>query len=405
MQKTLVINSGSSSVKAKVFDQNLELLAQVLLEKIGEKNGRIKFYRPGQVWQKDLSLASHDQAFEALIELLKSEGVVADLASEIALVGHRVVMGGSFYRRATLATPEVLEKLTALSHLAPLHNPPNLLGVKLMQKLVLAPNVLVFDTAFHQSLDERRFLYPLPRYLYEQHLVRKYGMHGISYQYNLHRFRQESKIDRPNLIIFHLGNGSSVCAIKDGQSLDTSMGMTPLAGLMMGTRSGDIDPAVVIFLQRQLGLDYQAVDELLNRQSGLLALTGTTNDMREIEQAIAAGDPAAELAFEMYVDRLVSYYSAYLNELGNQIDGVIFTGGIGKNSRKVLRRFVEKVSISKLVLETKIDLADQSWVKVSTRASQFAIYVSETDEEIEIARQGLEVIGVRQPLIGRSEHE
>ncbi|WP_345775193.1 hypothetical protein [Mycoplasma sp. ATU-Cv-508] len=269
----------------------------------------------------------------------------------------------------------------------------------------LSSERLVFDTAFHQSLDERRFLYPIPRYLFEKHLVRKYGMHGIITSTTCTAFVRRAKLTVRVWLFFTLGNGSSVCAIKDGKSVNTSMGLTPLAGLMMGTRSGDIDPAVAIFLQRQLK------PRLPSSRWFAQPSIWSFGDERIYQWHARDWEghrwgSAQGRARVWNVRRPLSQLLQRLSERTWQPNWRnYFTGGIGKNSLKVLRRFVEKVSVSKLVLETQIDLFGPKWVKVSTRASQFAIYASETDEEIEIARQGLELIGLRQPLIGRQDYE
>ncbi len=389
MQKILILNSGSSSIKIKIFDQKFTMILEALLEKInqGDEIGKMEVKWSDQKYQSDHHFSNHGKALAVFFDFVKKQKIIVDFESEILAIGHRVVMGGIIYKNPTLVTPQVLEELLSITHLAPLHNPASILGIQHMQKLVHKPNVVVFDTGFHQSLDEIKYLYPLPYKIYENHQIRKYGMHGISYEYTLDQFVANHHNAKPNLIIFHLGNGSSMCAIKNGKSFNTSMGLTPLAGLMMGTRCGDIDPAIATFLQRQLKFDIDEVDKLFNNQSGLKGISQKSNDMREIIDAKNEGDQFANLAFNMYVDRLVNFYCQYVNDLDNQLDGIIFTGGIGYNSRDVVEAFVKKVTISSLQLAPNWVNHRRGWEKISHQNSQFTIYISETNEELEIAKQ------------------
>lgn len=394
MQKILILNSGSSSIKIKIFNEKFMMILEALLEKInqGDEIGSMEVKWSNQKYQNQYHFSNHGMALEIFLDFLKSNQIVNDFEKEVLVIGHRVVMGGTIYKNPTLVTPQVLSELAAITHLAPLHNPASILGIKQMQQLVNKPNVVVFDTGFHQSLDETKYLYPLPYELYEKHQIRKYGMHGISYQYTLNQFKQCHDITKPNLIILHLGNGSSMCAIKDGKSFNTSMGLTPLAGLMMGTRCGDIDPAIATFLQRQLYFDIDQVDKIFNNQSGLKGISQKSNDMREIISAKNDGDKFANLAFNIYIDRLVNFYCQYVNDLDNKIDGIIFTGGIGYNSRDVIEAFVQNVAISSLQLAPNWTNNRQGWEKISHQDSQFPIYISETNEEFEIAKQSVNLL-------------
>ncbi len=304
-------------------------------------------------------------------------------------------MGGDQIVKAEIVDDSILQKVDYLSLMAPLHNPANLLGIKKMQELIKSPNVVVCDTAFHSTIEEQKFLYPLPYELYTKDKIRKYGAHGTSCEFNVKKFEKEENIKNPNLIILHLGNGSSVTAIKDGKSANTTMGFTPLAGLMMGTRCGNIDPAVGIFMQRELKMSFDEVENTFNKKSGLLGISKNTSDMRDIVSKMSMGDKNATLAFEMFTDRVANYYSQYLNELDGKIDGLIFTAGIGYNSKDVVDSIISKIKISKLKLQENWKNNRTGWQLISSKDSQFPIFISETNEEIEIAEQSLAAIGRR----------
>lgn len=389
MNKILVLNSGSSSIKVKIFNSDLSLLLEALIERIGQNDEKSIMTVKWQTHQHSdkYLFPTHARALSTFLDFLKNHKIIEDFNKEISAIGHRIVMGGDLYQNPTLVNQTVLKDLNAISHLAPLHNPANILGIKQMQKLVDKPNVIVCDTGFHQSLKATKYLYSLPYEMYQKEKIRKYGMHGISYQYTTKMFSQQTKILKPNLIIFHLGNGCSVSAVKHGQSFNTSMGLTPLAGLMMGTRSGDIDPAIVTFLQRQLKKNVDQIDEILNKKSGLLGISQMTNDMRDIVAAKNNDHELAKLAFNIFIDRLVRFYTEYVNDLENKIDGIIFTGGIGYNSADVVQAFVEQIKISNLKLQKNWTNERKGWQKISDSSSQFNLYISETNEELEIAKQ------------------
>lgn len=391
MQKILVLNSGSSSIKVKIFNQKFVMILDALLERIGQ-DGNMKIAWNNQTHEVKSHFFDHAIALKTFLEFLKSKEIIKDLNQEIIAIGHRVVMGGDVYKNPTLVNEDVLKTLEEISHLAPLHNPANLLGIKQMQALVNKPNVIVCDTGFHQSLDAIKYLYPLPYCLFTDQKIRKYGMHGISYEYTVKQFIKKTKINKPSLIIFHLGNGCSVSAIKDGLSFNTSMGLTPLAGLMMGTRSGDIDPAIGTFLQRQLNIGYEEVDNIFNKDSGLKGISQISNDMREIIALKDKGDKYCTLAFTMFINRLVKFYCEYINDLDNKVDGIIFTGGIGYNSAAVINSFVEKIKISNLKLVKNWTNRYLGWEKISDHQSQFPLYISETNEELEIAQQTMTLL-------------
>ncbi len=397
MQKILVLNSGSSSIKVKIFNEKFTMILDALLERIGQvgQMGIMTVTWSDQKHEAQYKFIDHAIALKTFLDFLKTKQIIKEFDKEVFAIGHRVVMGGQLYKNPTLITDKVLNELKLISHLAPLHNPANILGIEQMQKLVNKPNVIVCDTGFHQSLNEVKYLYPLPYDLFTNEKIRKYGMHGISYEYNVNEFIKQTKINKPSLIVFHLGNGCSVSAIKDGKSINTSMGLTPLAGLMMGTRSGDIDPAISTFLQRQLKINFQDVDSIFNKESGLKGISQKTNDMRELVFLKNNGDRFASLAFFMFIDRLAKFYCEYINDLNNKIDGIIFTGGIGYNSADVINAFVEKIKISKLKLISNWVNHRQGFEKISSSDSQFAIYISETNEELEIAKQTVALLGAK----------
>jgi len=372
MTVVLVLNAGSSSVKWQLVD--------------GQSGASI---RGGLVERLDTDrreAAGHDAAIQDLLAKLRDEPV--------AVIGHRVVHGGSRFDSATLITDEVEQQIDELAALAPLHNPVNLAGIRAARAVFPGiPNVAVFDTAFHRTLPPAATVYALPQELVRQHRIRRYGFHGISYQYV--STRAAELLGRPlselRLIVFHLGNGASACAIAGGRSVDTSMGMTPLAGLVMGTRAGDVDPGVLIALGRA-GLGWDALEELLTRESGLRALAGT-EDMRDIHAAAVAGDPVATAALEVYHHRLRHYLGAYLAQLGGA-DAIVFTGGVGENApatRAAAVAGMEGLGI-RLDDERNRATAGREARTISDSRSRTAVLVVPTDEELEIARQSLAAV-------------
>ncbi|MFK5938607.1 MAG: acetate kinase [Sulfurimonas sp.] len=331
--KIAVINAGSSSLKFKLFDmQTKEVLHSVLVEKIGEVGSEVK---------------THHEALESInIDF-----------SKIDAIGHRVVHGGEKLTTAMLIDENVIKIIDSLIPLAPLHNPANLEGIKVsIEKASLVPNIAVFDTAFHSSMPKEAYMYALPMKMYEQHHIRRYGFHGTSHAYIMKQaaFTLNKEVNKVNLITLHLGNGASVCAIENGKSIDTSMGFTPLEGLVMGSRSGDIDPAIVLYMQRELGLSVDEVDKLLNKQSGLLGICDE-NDVRSI---IAREDEYAKLALDMMIRRIQKYIGSYMALLG-RVDAIVFSGGIGENSEYIRERILNAQmfkDVQSLVIKTDEEL-------------------------------------------------
>jgi len=399
--KILVINSGSSSIKYQVLDMDTEaVMASGLVERIGEPMGNLKTkFLPGTEDEREVELeqpvADHKQGMLAAIEMLtdKESGVIED-ASEIGAVGHRVVHGGEDFHEPTVITPEVLEAIKANIPLAPLHNPPNLDGITVAMDLFSdVKQVAVFDTAFHQSMPAHAYIYALPYEYYTEDRVRRYGFHGTSHKFVASETAKllGKPLDECNLITVHLGNGCSVTAVENGKSIDTSLGMTPLEGLVMGTRSGDIDPAIHTFLARNKGMDIEQIDTMLNKESGLKGICGL-NDMRDIHAAIEAGDERAKIALDVQTYRNKKYIGAYMAVLG-KVDAIVFTAGIGENDnivRELSLKGLEGFGIE-LDLEANKQRSKEP-IRISSDESQVAVYVVPTNEELAIARETLEVV-------------
>jgi acetate kinase len=391
--RVLVVNSGSSSLKYRLVEPGPgTVLASGLVERIGEDGGRLEHRRDGATSTTDGPFADHAAALEAVRQAFAEHG--PDLAGAgLAAVGHRVVHGGDRFRDPVLVDDEVLGAIEDLAVLAPLHNPANATGIRTAREVLPdVPHVVVFDTAFHTTIPPRAATYAVPREWREGHDVRKYGFHGTSYAYVtraaadlLGRAPEET-----NLVVLHLGNGASACAVESGRSIDTSMGLTPLAGLVMGTRSGDVDPAVAGHLHRVAGLSAQDVDAALNKRSGLLGLAGAS-DVREVTERAAAGDPDAGLALDVYCYRIRTYVGAYLAALG-RVDAVVFTAGVGENSVVVRERSLaglERLGIA--VDPVRNAAAGRGARVVSPDGAAVPVLVVPTDEEREIARQALAV--------------
>ncbi len=398
--KILVMNSGSSSLKFQLFTmENMAVFASGLIESIGDLQGIVTVhYFDTDGKEQDLEIikkiADHRAAIELMAELFQEKEILNDV-TQLAGVGHRVVHGGESFHEPTLITNDVLGAIRDLTPLAPLHNPANITGIEVvMEKLPDVPQVAVFDTAFHQSIPEHAFLYALPYSLYEEQKVRRYGFHGTSHAYvskaaarYLARPYEELKI-----ITLHLGNGASAAAIDHGQCVDTSMGLTPLEGLVMGTRSGDLDPAILFYLARETGMDIDELDTLLNKKSGLKGICGN-NDMRSIDKLAKAGDKQALLAFHIFCYRIKKYIGSYLAVLGGA-DCLIFTGGIGENAISVRARCLADLGSLGFALDPlKNDNRCDAIMEIQSETSPGKILVVPTNEELEIAHQTLKLIG------------
>ena len=397
----LVINCGSSSIKYQLLDMAQgRALASGLVERIGEDMGRIKHKRLPDTPEAaesvcETAIGDHKTGMNLAIDMLIAEdtGVVASV-SEIGAVGHRVVHGGEEFHAPTLITPEVVEQIRAMCELAPLHNPVNLVGIRVAMELMPGtPQVAVFDTAFHQTMPPRAFIYPLPYEYYEKLRIRRYGFHGTSHGY-VTKAAAKFLGKRPedvNLITLHLGNGCSMAAVKNGKCMDTTMGLTPLAGLMMGTRCGDIDPAIIAFLAVQKEMTAKEIDQVLNKQSGLKGICGM-NDMRDIHEAREKGDKRAELAFEMFCYRIKHYIGAYYAVLGN-VDALVFTAGIGENDEFVRSLACADMPGLGIALDEEKNLIRSREARdISLPESRVRVLVVPTDEELEIASVTMVVV-------------
>jgi acetate kinase len=392
--KILVLNSGSSSIKYSLFEMNdLLVLASGIIEQIGEAQSMHKYCLPdtyAEIKQSvDTKLVSdHRQGIADIIQLMQKSAVIKH-TSELSAIGHRVVHGGENFHQPTMIDKAVLMEIEKMIPLAPLHNPANIMGIQETIKFFEdTPQVAVFDTAFHQSIPAYAFLYAIPKQFYEQRHIRRYGFHGTSHYYVA---KQAAKfLGKPlhslNLITLHLGNGGSVTAIKQGKSVDTSMGMTPLEGLMMGTRSGDIDPAISFYLNQNCGMSSEQVNAMLNKESGLKGICGE-NDMRTIHAMADADDKDAQLAIDMYCYRIKKYIGAYCAVLG-KVDALVFTGGIGENDNRIRETICDGLSLFGLLIDPhKNAMTSTKTIDIKDKKSALSVLVIPTDEELEIAMQ------------------
>ena len=391
--RILVLNSGSSSLKFKLYNMNdQECLCSGVIEKISKEESPVSVRIQEHIHKKVLHVKDHGEALNVLFDLLFEWGLIVTV-DELRAVGHRVVHGGELYAKATMIDERVLENLRELIPLAPLHNPANIAGieaVRLRSKELI--QVAVFDTAFHQRMPAYAYRYALPNELYEQERVRRYGFHGTSHGYVLKAVAKLlNKVpEETNAISLHLGNGASVCAIEKGRSVDTSMGMTPLEGLVMGSRSGDLDPGIIFFLHRQKGYSIDQIDTLLNARSGLLGLCGE-NDMRIIVQR-SVDDEQCRLALDIFVYRIKKYIGAYLAVLG-KVDALVFTAGIGEHSSLVREMVCNGLESLGIEIDKSANLSkNEGAFSLHAKDSKIKIFVIATDEELEIALQTKDVL-------------
>lgn len=389
MSKTISINAGSSSVKWQLYSMPEEkVLAKGLIERIGLKDSISTVKFDGRSERQTLDIADHTQAVKILLDDLKRFEIIQSY-DEITGVGHRVVAGGEYFKESALVTDDVLEKIEELSLLAPLHNPANAEGIRAFKQLLPdITSVAVFDTSFHTTMPEKAYRYPLPTKYYTENKVRKYGAHGTSHEYVAHEAAKllGKPIEELKLITCHIGNGASITAVDKGRSVDTSMGFTPLGGVMMGTRTGDIDPAIIPYLMQHTD-DFNTpedISRILNRESGLLGVSEKSSDMRDIHEAMRAGDEKAQLANEIFVDRIQKYIGQYLAVL-NGADAIIFTAGIGENSVTIRRMVIEGISWFGCDVDPEKNFFGATG-DISTEAAKVRVLVIPTDEELVIAR-------------------
>ncbi|MEU8547891.1 acetate kinase [Streptomyces roseoverticillatus] len=395
--RVLVLNSGSSSVKYQLLDMaDGARLAAGLVERIGEETSRL-VHSPlatgGDKRETEAPIADHEAALQAVAAELAADGLGLD-SPELAAIGHRVVHGGQKFTAPTVITDEVLAEIERLVPVAPLHNPANVTGIRTAQALRPdLPQVAVFDTAFHTTMPEAAARYAIDTATADAHMVRRYGFHGTSHAYVS---RETAKLlgkdpSEVNVIVLHLGNGASASAVERGRCVDTSMGLTPLEGLVMGTRSGDLDPAVLLHLSRNAGMSTDEIDTLLNKKSGLIGLCGD-NDMREIRRRIDEGDERAKLAFDIYVHRLKKYIGAYYAVLG-KVDAVAFTAGVGENAAPVREAAVAGLEGLGLAVDAGLNAVRSGEPRlISPEHARVAVAVVPTDEELEIATQTYDLV-------------
>ncbi|MBR4810586.1 MAG: acetate kinase [Bacteroidaceae bacterium] len=397
--KILVLNCGSSSIKYKLFDMDKnDVIAQGGIEKIGMKGSFLKLTdKNGEKVVIEKEIPEHTVGVKFIFEVLTGSqyGVIKSL-DEINAVGHRMVHGGEKFNKSVLLTPEVLEAFAACNDLAPLHNPANLKGVNAVSELLPnIPQVGVFDTAFHQTMPDYAYLYAIPYELYQKYGVRRYGFHGTSHRFvsgEIFKYLN-MPVEGSKVITCHIGNGGSITAVKDGKSVDTTMGLTPLEGIMMGTRSGDIDGGAVTFLMEKEGLDSTGMSNLLNKKSGLLGISGVSSDMREVTASMEAGNERAALAKKMYAYRIKKYIGAFAAAMGG-VDVIIFTGGVGENRHEVREAVCENMEFLGIKLDKKVN-AEIMFGKdgiISTPDSKVKVVVLPTDEELMIASDTMALV-------------
>lgn len=383
--KILSVNAGSSSLKFTLFEmpEEKELISGVF-ERIGIENSFYTIKLNGEKIKKEAVLANHTDAVKILTQELLDNNIVEDL-SEIKAIGHRMVHGGEKYASSVLLTDEVIKTVEELSDLAPLHNPANLVGVRAFMEVIPdAVSVGVFDTAFHQTMEEDKYLYPVPFEWYEDYGVRKYGFHGTSHKYVSQKMADILGKSDAKIITCHIGNGGSLAAVKDGKCIDTSMGFTPNAGIIMGSRSGDIDASLIPYVMKKSGMSISDIDTALNKKSGLLGISGVSSDSRDIEDGIKSGNSRCELAQKMYVDKIVNYIAMYYVELGGA-DAIVFTAGVGENSISTRKQIVEKLDCLGIKLDEERNNVRGKEALISSDDSKVLVYVIPTNEELMIA--------------------
>jgi acetate kinase len=388
MSIVMSVNAGSSSLKFQVFSMpSEEVLAKGLVERIGLKDSIFSITVNGEKTKKVFDIKDHNEAVSELIKALVETGVVKDL-EEIEAVGHRMVHGGEFYSDSVPASKEAEEKFEACIPLAPLHNPAGLVGYRSFKEaLPHASHTFVFDTAFHQTMPEENYIYPIPYEYYEKDHIRRYGMHGTSHKYLTERLAEikGKKPEDMNIITCHLGNGASITAVKEGKSLKTSMGFTPLSGVMMGTRSGDIDPAILIYLQKKYGFSADELDDLLNKKSGMLGVSGLSSDSRDIELAAEEGNDKAILTQKIYANRIIETVAGYYGLMGGA-DAIVFAGGIGENAGHIRQMVVDGLSALGVKLDYDKNNVRGEEALLSTPDSSMEVWLIPTNEEVMLAR-------------------
>jgi len=392
--KILILNSGSSSLKYQIIDMdNGNLMIDGICERIGLDKSSITYKVKGTKEKISCHLPTHKEAIEETLKILKNENIgILHSIEDIEAIGHRVVHGGEKFIKSIVVDTTVLSKIENLSDLAPLHNPANILGIKIcMEIMPNKPNIAVFDTAFHQTMKPEAYLYPIPYEDYTELNIRKYGFHGISYQFINEEVEKLIGTNK-KIIVCHLGNGASICAIKNGISIDTSMGLTPLQGLMMGTRCGDIDPSCISYIMKKRNLSIEELDERLNKKSGMLGIFGESSDSRDIENAANQGNERAILTEKMYIYRIKSYIGAYSAILGG-VDCIVFTAGIGENAINIREKICSDFEYLGLNFDnTANKIRKNGIIKLSKAESKVKVFKIPTNEEYMIAKEVAKLI-------------
>ena len=395
--KVMAVNAGSSSLKFKLFEMPAEtVITDGVVERIGLEDAYFTIRVNGEKKKQVLPIKDHGVAVQMLLDALISEHIVNDI-SEIKGVGHRIVQGGWYFDDSVLVDDEVIRKIDELCDLAPLHNPAHLIGIRaFMNALPGVPNITVFDTSFHQSMDEESFMYAIPYEWYEKYHIRKYGAHGTSHKYVANRCAAliGKRVEELKIVTCHLGNGASLCAIEDGKCKDTSMGLTPLEGIPMGTRSGNLDPTVVSYICNKLNLNATEVVNMLNKKSGYLGVSGVSNDSRDLEAAMAAGNDRARLALDIQYKRIADYIGSYYVLLGG-IDAIVFTAGIGENSPRCRQQVVRRLGVLGVKIDEEKNNVRGEEILISTPDSKIKVFIIPTDEELVIARDVMRLAHIK----------
>ncbi|MDT2737705.1 acetate kinase [Enterococcus pseudoavium] len=388
MTKIMAINSGSSSLKFKLFIMPEEtVITEGIVERIGSVDAIFSFKYAGEKNSRTTTIKDHQQAVQLVLDTLIKQEIIKSY-DEIAGVGHRISHGGTYYQDATLIDEAVEAHIDELSTLSPLHNPVNLIGIQSFEKVLpTAKQVAIFDTSFHHTIPEKNYMYALPYRYYEEYGIRRYGFHGPSHQYVSEKAISLNPATH-KMITCHIGSGASIAAILEGKSINTSMGFTPLAGLVMGTRTGDIDPQIIPFIQEKEGLDAQGIKDLLNKKSGLLGLSGISNDCRDIEAAASSGNSRAQLALDVFAHQIIHYIGAYAADL-NGLDTLVFTAGVGEHSASIRKMVCDSLTY----LGVKIDESknQDNALSIESADSKVKVMVIPTDEEVIIARDVMRV--------------
>ncbi|MFV8470360.1 acetate/propionate family kinase [Mycoplasma sp. VS509_3] len=392
-QKVLVINAGSSSIKLSLFNkETLELIASGIAERITLPEGNIVLKYNGEKYEKVVAMPTHEEAVNELYKLMQEINLISN-PDEISNIGFRIVQGGTHFDRTTKVTDKEIALIDECSMYAPLHNPGAVQAILGFRKVFPHAKLSAdFDTAFHTTINKINGTYAIPKKLTEQYKIKRYGAHGISHQYISEKLAEILGKETVTFVNLHLGNGGSLCAIKDSKSFDTSMGLTPLAGIMMGTRSGDIDPSIHEFVCKQTGMSIEEFTNVLNKQSGLYGVSTVSSDMRDITAAARNGNEDAAFALELYAQKIADYTALYANKIGGNPDAIVFTAGIGENVALIRQMVIDKLFFKNIKLDNEANNAPfDEYALISSPDSEVKVYVIRTNEELVIARNALEI--------------